>query len=146
MTDQDFIIGLMRTETDALGFIPAPTVRNRFIAQGNYRISTDRSGKRRGYLLHGPIKPGHILQIHQACVEYDKRLRGHGIQMVDRLIADAASRGAPAVLLRCAAELDAVDFWKALGFNELLRSAGGARRNRQIITFCRRILPIQTLI
>lgn len=135
ITDAAFICGLMKQNTDALGFIPRPTIEDRFVPAGHYLIQRNRFAKPVGYLIHGPVHPDGKLLIHQACIELDRRYRHFGHQTVQTLIDRAKRKGARVILLHCAADLDAVAFWTKLGFRQTRVSTGGARRRRTIIHF-----------
>lgn len=135
MHDEDFIIGLMKTETDALGFIPSPAIRSRWIPKGRYIIQHDRRGRRRGYLLHGPAKRGHELYVNQVCIEYDHRLRGYAFLAVQELFNRAQNAGCTGINLRCAADLSANWFWLATGFTLTAVIPGGKRRGRDICVY-----------
>lgn len=131
----DYIIALMRRETDALGFIPAPHIRNHLVAREQYLIQTDGHAHPRGYLLHGPPKPGRPLRIYQVCVDIDHRRILYATRMIETLRHRARTAGATRILLRCAADLPANQFWLALGAKPILIQPGGKRRNRLIITY-----------
>lgn len=135
MDDADFIIGLMKTETDALGFIPCTAIRSRWIPTARYIIQRDRHGRRRGYLLHGPARPGKPLYVHQVCMEYDHRLRGYATLAVRELVRRAQFAEASEIRLRCAFDLDANLFWQACHFYATGIHPGGDRRNRLIIEY-----------
>ena len=135
MDDATFIIGLMKTETDAIGFIPAPAIRSRWIPKSRYIIQRDRRGRRRGYLLHGPARPGRELFVNQVCIEYDHRLRGYAFLAVRELINRATTAGCTAITLRCAADLSANWFWLAVGFRLVNVIPGGQRRDRKICVY-----------
>ena len=142
MNDADFIIGLMKTETDALGFIPSTAIRSRWIAKGRFIIQRDRRGRRRGYLLHGPANPGRELYVNQICIEYDHRLRGYAGLVVRELLNRAHQADCTAINLRCAADLTANYFWMACGFTLQTILPGGKRRNREICTYRISLLKI----
>ncbi|KKL89443.1 hypothetical protein LCGC14_1914630 [marine sediment metagenome] len=135
MNDADFIIGLMKTETDALGFIPSTAIRSRWIAKGRFIIQRDRRGRRRGYLLHGPANPGRELYVNQICIEYDHRLKGHALMAIDELIGRGRRGRCTQINLRCAANLSANWFWLATGFHLVTAELGGQRRNRRILVY-----------
>ncbi len=135
MTDSTFICGLMRANTNSLGFIPRPTIQNRFIPRGHYIIQRDRRAKPIGYLIHGPVHPDGTLYIHQTCIELDRRNRHFAHQALTTLLARALNHNAHRILLRCAADLPAVTFWAHLGFRATHISTGGRRRQRSIIHF-----------
>lgn len=135
MEPADFICGLMRRNTDALGFIPEPTIRERFVKRGMFVIQTNRFRKPIGYLIHGPVHPDRTLHIHQACIELDRRNRGFGQQAVAELLTRAKAKGARTIFLRCASDLDAVLFWSSCGFIPTGIKPGGARRHRTLIEY-----------
>jgi len=135
MTDLDFICALMRTETDALGFIPRPTLYDRITRHGRYLIQTDSHGRKLGYLLHGPTMPDRTIKVYQAVVDIDHRRIQHATRLVDRLIRRARAMEATSITLRCALDLEANAFWIASGFHLEAILPGGARRNRLIATY-----------
>jgi len=135
ITDADFICGLMKHNTNALGFIPRPTIEERFIPRGNYVIQHNLFRKRIGYLLNGPLHKDGTLHVHQACIDLDRRLRGFGAIAWNQLLQRAIRQNARRVLLRCAEDLEAIHFWTQLGFHETHRSTGGQRRHRTIVHF-----------
>jgi len=139
MDPTDFICALLRQNTDALGFIPRPTIEHRFVPRNLYILQRNRFRKPIGYLLHGPVHTDGRLFIHQTCIDLDRRNRGFGRQALRTLIDRAARNGANRITLRCAADLDAVAFWAQSGFLRTHITTGGARRNRTIIHFELRI-------
>lgn len=135
MDDAEYIIGLMRTESGALGFIPSTAIRQRWIKKGRYIIQRDARGRARGYLLHGPPIPGRPLYINQACIDLDHRLHGFGILAVRQLVARAIAARATSIKLRCAFDLPANHFWHAAGFHATSTEPGGKRRGRVIVNY-----------
>lgn len=133
MNTLDFIVGLMRENYDALGFIPQGTIETRYIAKNRYLLIP-----KRGYLLHGV---GLDWCISQACIDYDFRSRGYGFDMVDQLIERAKQHNARRIVLRCADELEANTFWQACGF-ELVRTYQPAnKRKREINLYELTLVP-----
>jgi len=135
MNDADYIIGLMRTESAALGFIPSTAIRQRWVAKGRFIIQRDTRGRPRGYLLHGPPTPGRPLYINQACIDFDHRLRGFGILAVRQLVDRALHAGSTSIRLRCAMDLPANAFWHAAGFHVTGCEPGGDERHRTIVAY-----------
>ena len=127
-----WICGLMRHNTNELGFIPSTTVSSRYIRNGDFIIQSDERGRRIGYILHGPIAFGRVCVISQHCVEIDKRNSGYGQQAVRTLVDRCISAGASSIRLRCAADLPAVHFWQSCGFVITNIVPGGQSRNRMI--------------
>lgn len=140
MNDSSLIISLMKQNTDALGFIPAPAIKHRFVKGGHYRIIRGRAGRRIGYLLLSPLRHKTPLQIHQACIDYDWRRRHFAAAALRQLLAQAIESHVPYIHLRCALDLDANAFWHAMGFKLLEIQEGGLRRDRLICIYS---LPLQ---
>ena len=134
-----WIVGLMRTQSDALGFIPSTSVHDKYVCAENFIIQHDEHGAKVGYILHGPIRYGKNVVISQAVIDMEKRRRHYGFLAVDELVTRCKSRNASSISLRCAADLEAVQFWQAVGFqlNDIV--PGGERRGRMI---CRFFLPL----
>lgn len=116
MDDLDFILALMRQNTNELGFIPSSTIETHYLRGGQFIIQNNHVGKPVGYLLHGKPTPGGILTVAQHCIEMDKRDKGYGRETVEELIERAQQKNCRAVKLRCAEGLPSNEFWQALGF------------------------------
>jgi hypothetical protein len=127
MDTLEFILGLMRQNTNALGFIPSTTVDSRYVTNGLYLVKL-----KTGYLLHGVPKTGQRLTIAQHCVEFDKRNHGHGMDLVNQLIERAALAQCKNIVLRCADGLPANDFWLLAGFEHTATLKPGNQRKRAI--------------
>lgn len=130
-----FIVGLMRENTNELGFIPTPTVQHQFVANDRFILQLNRFRKPIGYLLHGPCHDDGRMYVAQACIQLDKRHRGFGSAVVEQIIRRAAAANATDIFLRCALELDACQFWRSAGFTPVEILPGGRRRRRTIIRF-----------
>lgn len=145
MDDLTYIVAEMKRNTDALGFIPLPDLKRRFIQRELYQIIRDGRGRRRGYLIHGPARPGRPLFIHQTLVEQPHRRRLHGARAVQEIRALALRHGATEIRLRCAMDLEANAFWQAIGFRLVALQTGGRRRRRIIARYLLPIQPPETL-
>lgn len=141
MTDLDFILGLMRANTDALGFIPSTTVETRYVAGGRYIVQTNERGQRTGYVLHGKPTPGGVLTIAQAVVEHDWRERGEGRKAVQTVIERAQRANCRAITLRCADDLEANAFWLAMGFERTHTLHIPNRRQRAVHVYTLDLWP-----
>jgi len=128
-----WIVGLMRQNTDELGFIPERGVREQYVGNDRYVMQEDEKGKKVGYILHGAVKRAKVVGIAQACIELDKRLRGFGEAAVGEVVRRCESEGAAGVRLRCADKMEALGFWRHLGFEIVGVSGGGRRRGRLIL-------------
>lgn len=140
MDDLSFILGLMKQNTDALGFIPGSTVADRYIAKGRYIIQSP-SGVAVGYILHGKPVAGHILTIAQAVVEYERREQGHGMDAVNELIERARRANCRSIVLKCAEDLKANHFWLTAGFEKTSVLQKANRRNRAINVYVMDLWP-----
>lgn len=132
MDDLAFIVGLMRKNTDALGFIPITSIKTNYIDKGRYVLQTDRRGRKVGYLLHGTIKAGKPVVITQHVIEYDKRLQGFGWDAFRQFVKRCATFQASLISLKCGSDLPAVQFWQSCGFMTTNIILGGIRRKRII--------------
>lgn len=146
MQDEQYIVELMRTESDALGFIPVPALRDRILRHGRYLIQRDHAGHRRGYLLHGPPLAGQPLRVYQCVIDIDHRRIYYATRMLDALIDRASRAGSTEILIRCATDLDATQFWRAIGARLLTITQGGQRRNRWIATYSLPVEPWRPLL
>ncbi len=126
MNDFEFIVGLMRDNYEAVGFLPRIAVSNYLTERSHVLIPN------KGYLLYENPKPYQILRIAQSCVDYDLRQRGYGQQMIAQVIADAEAHYVSAIRLRCAENLDANNFWAAMGFEKIRILSPDNQRHRRI--------------
>ena len=133
MDISNWIAGLMAENTNELGFIPDTTLRTRYIAKSRYVLQTDERGRAVGYLLYGALRYGKPVVVSQACIQYEKRLKGYGEEAFFELLRRSKLAGASSIHLRCADDLPAIRFWQSLGFQILGVEPGGARRDRMII-------------
>jgi len=145
MSDLDYILAQMRRETDALGFIPEPTLRQRFIRRDLYQIIRDGRGRRTGYVIHGPPRSGRPLFLHQTLVELDRRRRHHAQRAIDAIARQGLAAGSTELRLRCGMDLEANAFWQAIGFHLVAIETGGNRRNRILAIYRFPLEPRQTL-
>jgi GNAT superfamily N-acetyltransferase len=137
--DLEYIVRLHRTESDALGFIPAPSIQRRYLETRDHEWVIDHHGRRRGYLLHGPARWGKPLHIIQTCVEPDYRLRYFAAAAIQRIEEKGRLAGCTELRLRCGLDLPANAFWLALGFYLLQFAVGGRITGRTIAEYYRPI-------
>jgi GNAT superfamily N-acetyltransferase len=78
------------------------------------------------------------IPLHQVCVARDARRLEHGRALIAAAGRLARRRGALGLRLRCAADLPANEFWRALGFEPVRIERPKNRRRRAIITY---VLP-----
>lgn len=119
----DYIETLRKQNSNALTFIPFHTLQERYVTTGQYLLIP-----KRGFLLHGTGIDWHITN---ACIEYDFRQRGHGMDMVAQLVERAKQHNVRRILLSCAEDLEANAFWLACGFEHIRTIDRANRRNRR---------------
>lgn len=132
MDISSWIVGLMKENSNQVGFIPSTTVQNRYVANEQYILQCDDVGNPVGYLLHGPIKYGMKVVVSQHCIQYEKRLQGYGSLAFQELLDRTELINASSIHLRCADNLPAMHFWKAVGFSEIYTIPGGRSRSRRV--------------
>lgn len=128
-----WICGLMRHNYDALGFIPAPTVHHRYVAEQRYILQADERGRNVGYLLHGALRRSRPCVISQHCIDYDYRNRHYGMVAFRRFLERCQRAGCSSIHLRVAEDLPALEFWRACGFQIQGVVPGGQSRARVIV-------------
>ena len=122
--DIAFVMALQRRNRESVGGLPTPAIAERITRRT--LLLGELNGEPAGYLLYD--YRDNILRIPQACIQYDARRRHYGEQLVGTMLnlyPDAAE-----IRLRCAADLDANVFWRALGFVCVGTVQGGTRRGR----------------
>ena len=122
----------MRSNYEAVGFIPCSTIEMRYVRSSRYILQMDDRGRPVGYLLHGRILRGSPVVVSQHVIECDHRLRGYGYRAFLELLRRCEKVGASSVQLRVASDLPAVGFWENCRFRHWYTEPGGARRNRII--------------
>jgi hypothetical protein len=124
--DLKYMMSLQRANRESIGGLPAPALQERINRGAAFLglINDDPVS----YLLCDHRRD--ILRIPQACVQYDARRREYGQQ----LVSAALTYYSPftEIRLRCAADLEANMFWRALGFQCVGVIRGGTRRGRLI--------------
>jgi GNAT superfamily N-acetyltransferase len=136
-----FVAGLMKQNSNALGFIPT-TRLYKYEADGQIIVQRDTRGREAGYLIHGKPVAGQTLSIAQAVIEYDRRNHGFGELAVLSLFYRARQSNCAAIKLRCADDLAANAFWQSLGFEMtgVLRPMN--KRQRAINVYTLQLWPL----
>lgn len=128
-----WIAGLMAENYEAISFIPDTTLRDRYITKHRYVLQLSERGQPVGYLLHGALNYGQPVFVSQACIQYEKRLRGYGEKSFIELLNRASFTGASSIHLTIADDLPAVQFWQSMGFRAVRVFYDGNRRQRMKI-------------
>lgn len=109
-----FILSLMKRDKDALGFVPigGEIGVKSLLAKRQIIIATENN-EPCGYAFYTTDMKGERINIHQACVADDARLKRHGEHLVEFI---AAKHIGKPIVAKVRDDLAANHFWQALGF------------------------------
>lgn len=141
--DLQFILHLQRKHSNALGFLPTPAI-DWYI--NNSRVLLGRENDTEaGYLLgRTHLRWNHgIRPITQAAVAMDAMRRHLGLAMLQRTETAAREAGQLALQASCREGLDANEFWKAAGFEEICRLQPHNARRKLMIVWRKQITPVR---
>lgn len=129
LADMTYIDFLQKKNAEDLSFYPLSVLEREV---GHQRVVLAEVNQTpAGYLYHGSLSSA-TLRIHQACIQYDLRGYLYGAALV-RWLADLGQvSGAQEIALRCGSDIAANGFWRAMGFECIAVTQGGARRMRDI--------------
>jgi len=120
----DRICQLMKSESEALGFVPKPRVREHVI-RGLYKLQISQS-EIVGYMIHGPLRE--TISVHQVCVDLALRRLQHAYSMESQLVLEAVEARSTCISLACRASLESNLFWIAAGYRNQGEEPGGIKR------------------
>ena len=124
----DYVDSLQRKNAEALSFYPRQVFERE---QENGRLFLGMlNGEPCGYLYVGA--QGKDVKCHQVCIQYDARRRLYGAAIVAVMEQYASEAKAASITLRCGFDLDANEFWQAMGYSCIAHQMGGVRRMRTI--------------
>jgi hypothetical protein len=138
-----YVDALQKKNAEALSFYPRQTFE-RESAKGRVFLGM-LNGEPCGYLYVGAT--GGDLKCHQVCIQYDARRRFYGACIVQVMEQYAWDNLCSSITLRCGFDLEANDFWKAMGYVVIAHNEGGVRRMRTINVWRKVMQPhqLQTL-
>lgn len=133
------VMDLQKKFSNQLGFLPGVAID--FYLENQLTGIAVENGVPCGYVLgRASFRYNRLMRpITQAAVFMDAQRRQHGLSLVEAVCRHAVAAGQQAVQARCAADIDAVEFWAAAGFVEIGRDVVDNARGREIVTF-RRLL------
>lgn len=140
-TDLAAIVHLLRRDTEALGCLPTPAIRQR-IRAGHVHVATV-GAEVVGYLVtYSPRRPGKTADhVHHICVRADLRRRGIATLLLRGAAAAARQIGRTWILAWCRASLPANSFWRATGAIPTHIRPGGEKRRVPIVLWQLPIAP-----
>jgi hypothetical protein len=133
----DYVDNLQRKNAEALSFYPRQ-VFEREEARGRLFLGM-LNGEPCGYLYVGAR--GRDVKCHQVCIQYDARRRLYGAAIVAVMEQYANEGKASSITLRCGFDLEANEFWKAMGYSCIAHQMGGVRRMRTINIWRKQLSP-----
>ena len=133
----EFVDGLQRKNAECLSFYPRQ-VFEREQRAGRLFLGL-LNGQPCGYIYAGA--QGRDVKLHQVCIQYDARRRLYGGGLVQVMEAYANEGRASTVTLRCGFDIEANEFWRALGYGTVAVHDGGIRRMRRINVWQKQLMP-----
>lgn len=115
LSNIDKVIMLMKDNYNSIGFIPRSRIEEAD-QQGCLYYQVD-NGEWVGYLYCSKPVYMRTCKIWQECIDKSVRRYGSGRRLCERLINDCRTVGCPAIMLRCAEDLESNYFWQAMGFS-----------------------------
>jgi N-acetylglutamate synthase-like GNAT family acetyltransferase len=144
LDDVPYIVGLHRKETDQLGFVPQSCYEREIGGMTNGTILIYEENRDPVGFIYATHNRYGVTKVHQIAIQEDARRMQRASALVGAVERDADWL----VSLRCAADLDAADFWETIGF-QLMGQVGvkenawrrhtktglPTRRGRQMLSF-----------
>tara|TARA_Y100000589_G_scaffold154503_1_gene147090 strand:- start:500 stop:931 length:432 start_codon:yes stop_codon:yes gene_type:complete len=124
---------LHRQNTESLGFIPRSRLEQ-YESEGRIILCHENNDPC-GFLIYGSNWP--LLNIYQACIDYDVRRKHHGENIVKEVEKYAADNHS-GIYLRCRENLEANQFWEALDYKIEKVVPGGSKRSKNINIWVKR--------
>lgn len=124
----EFVDSLQRKNAEQLSFYPRQ-VFEREADKGRIFLGL-LNNEPCGYLYAGA--QCRDVKLHQVCIEYDARRSLYGAAVVAVMEGYANDCRAASVTLRCGFDIEANDFWSAMGYVCIAHHKGGVRRMRTI--------------
>jgi hypothetical protein len=128
MDDIGYIDALQKKDAESLAFYPRSALEREIRKQRVMLCGLHHDPC--GYLWHGAF--GEKCSVHQAFIQYDARGQLYGAHMVGAFVALCNAANVQEIALRCGSDINANGFWRAMGFDCIGVSPGGARRMRDI--------------
>lgn len=123
--DVEFALACMRRESNKVGFVPAAGIRER--AMRGMLVIAVQGGERVGYLFASINTRRKVTTIAQTVVVEAHRRCGVGRAMVNHL---RQSHPSHLIKLGCRDDLDANEFWAAIGGQKKGARPGGRARGK----------------
>jgi len=119
---------LRKKNADALGFLPQHTYYDAI--HRDRLVATLENDEPCGILLWGRRK--NRVKIHQTVIAEDSRRLLHATHAVEAILEHPDAQSAAVLQLRCAMDLPAIQFWKAIGMRHIYTVSGKLWPGRKI--------------
>ncbi len=130
-----YVSTLQNQECHSVGFLPHAAL-DEYDQRGQIVLAAENDDPC-GYLIYydgrtgnRPKKHPNAIRLRQIAIDDRVRRIYHGTGLISRLIYHAQANHFPRLELWCATDLDAVKFWRALGFTEGRTRIGGDKNGR----------------
>lgn len=135
------MLALARRHTNEIGFIPGQAYEN-LIDMQRVQLALE-NGDPAGMILGRAALRWCIAMrpITQAAIQFDAQRRHHGLALVTREATDARASGQVALQACCREGLEANEFWRIAGFQEICRLDPTNARNRKVICWRKSLVP-----
>lgn len=134
-TLQKYVEKMQRLHNEELGFLPSCAIRE-YVERDQVLPATE-NGELCSYALYFDGRNGKrprlhpsTLKIHQICTQYDARFLHHATTLINRILAVATDKNFRTIQAWVATDIDANDFWSAVGFTCVAQRIGGKKRGR----------------
>lgn len=133
-----YVDSLQKANAECLSFYPSTTLE-REAEKGRIFLGL-LNNQPCGYLYAGAQTCADV-KLHQVCIQYDARRRLYGAMIVGAMENYANDGRATTITLRCGFDIEANEFWAALGYRCIAHRPGGVRRMRTINVWRKWVRP-----
>lgn len=123
-----YAMGLMRQHREELGFLPT-TKLVELQEKGGLSVGV-LNGDPCGYVAYEPPKPLRDCRLYQICLPGDIRRRLYGTLLMHDVEMRCSARNATGIWHKTAWDIEANEFWHAIGYYCAGVIKGGVKRNR----------------
>lgn len=137
--DMSFVRSLAREFSNEVGFIPQQAL-DWYIDAGGVNLVLE-NGEPAGYLLGRDQLRWNIAirPIFQAAIHFDAQRRHHGLALVNAREDAAREAGQVALQACCREGLEANEFWRLAGFEEICRLDPSNSRGKNVVCWRKQI-------
>lgn len=131
-----YIDSLRRVEQECVGFIPMSRYEREITEHRKRLLVALEDGDRVGFVFWTEGWP--VARIQQLVVQRDARRMDRGTALVEEVIRSIPHH--TGLTCRCREDIDGIEFWSALGWQNVGKESGG-RRGVPLVRFYRKCWP-----